>query len=85
MVDRPEGPTLTKTYSREKKRSVPGFTGKREEEKQEACRKKGQATVERAGAGGQERKKELKNRQYRYSRYHLLFSACLHPFNKSDQ
>ena len=24
-------------------------------------------------------------RQFRYSRYHLLFSACLHPFNKSDQ
>ena len=41
MVDRPEGPTLTKTYSREKnKGSVPGFTGKREEEEQKACRKK---------------------------------------------
>ena len=33
MVDRPEGPTLTKTYGREKNKGpVPGFTGKREEE-----------------------------------------------------
>ena len=86
MVDRPEGPTLTKTYGREKIKEQ--FLDLREKEKRRSRKRverSNRLRLKEQGAGGQERKKELKNRQYRYYRYHLLFSARLHPFNKSDQ